>query len=310
MSRNMAGVALITSLILLSVITLLVMAMTTRQQLDLQRATHFGHAAQALWYSHSAETWAKRVLNSDDKEVDSLHDNWAVSVPPMAIEEGLVAGSIVDLQSRFNLNNLLQAGKPHPPSVAHFQRLLTRLDIDPTWVPALLDWLDEDSTESPSGAEDSYYANLQPPYRAANALMADPSELRLVRGVDDRAYSRLRPFICALPATTGININTAPPLVLDTITENHALDVDAIISDRERSAINDSNQLKRYFPTSTLTAGPAQEPPWQSAGLVIASRYFQMTTEVRLGVSRQRRVIRLFRNGQDTVSLNQSPVTD
>ena len=47
-----------------------------------------------------------------------------------------------------------------------------------------VDWLDEDIDPRPnSGAEDDYYMLQNPPYRAANRLMASASELRLVKGM-------------------------------------------------------------------------------------------------------------------------------
>lgn len=299
MNKRMAGVALITSLLLLSVITLLVLAMTTRQQLDLQRSAHLSHAEQSYWYALSAVNWARRVLNSDDRGVDSEHDNWGGKVSTLAIEQGTMAVSIIDLQGRFNLNNLLQADEPHPVSVARFKRLLTQLDINSPITPALLDWLDEDTTETPGGAEDRYYATLKPPYRAANRLMADPSELRLVRGVNEEIYAKIRPHITTLPVVTGININTASPPVLASLAANNELDVNSVIAGREKNAFSNIKLFKTYLPMTTDESA--------TDGLVVASSYFLLTTDVTLGVAHQRRHTRLVRDEQTTTSLNQSP---
>jgi len=296
------GVALITSLLLLSIITLLVLALTTRQQLDIQRNTHLAHVEQAHWYALSAENWARRVLNSDDQAVDSLNDNWAVSVAPLAIEQGLVAGSISDLQGRFNINNLLQNGKTHPLSRARFQRLLTHLAIDDAFIPALIDWLDPDSTEIAGGAEDRYYNTLQPPYRAANQLMSDISELRLVRGVNHDIYAKLLPFITALPVPTEINVNTAPAAILQTLADDNDLDVESVIRHREQQAFQTVNDLKPYLKEAGADDQSALD------GLGVSSRYFLVTTDVSLGVARQRHQTLLRRDNQGTVSLTRSPV--
>jgi general secretion pathway protein K len=65
----------------------------------------------------------------------------------------------------------------------------------------------------PGGAEDNAYLQAKIPYRTANALMADASELRAVAGVAPALYTRLAPFICALPVAelSPININTLLP---------------------------------------------------------------------------------------------------
>jgi general secretion pathway protein K len=296
------GVALITSLLLLSVITLLVLALTTRQQLDIQRNTHLAHVEQSHWYALSAENWARRLLNSDNQVVDSLNDNWALSVTPLAIEQGTVAGSISDLQGRFNINNLLQNGKIHSLSRARFQRLVTELKIDDMFIPALIDWLDPDSTEITGGAEDRYYNTLQPPYRAANQLMTDISELRLVRGVNQDIYAKLLPFVTALPVPTEINVNTAPAAILQTLTDDNGLDVASVIHHREQRAFSTVNHLKPY-----LKEAGANDPSALD-GLGVSSHYFLVTTEVSLGVARQRHETLLWRDKQGTVSLTRSPV--
>ncbi len=104
---------------------------------------------------------------------------------------------------------------PWEISIARFSLLLGALDIDPSLLPALLDWLDADSeTRFPGGAEDDYYLDLDAPYRAANRRFAHVSELRLVRGVDAATYDKLAPFVTVLPVRTDINVNLAPIEVL------------------------------------------------------------------------------------------------
>jgi DNA uptake protein ComE-like DNA-binding protein len=48
---------------------------------------------------------------------------------------------------------------------------------------ALLDWMDTDTTPRQSGAEEDYYAGLNPPYRPRNGLPDSLEELLLVKGV-------------------------------------------------------------------------------------------------------------------------------
>ncbi|MET0364324.1 MAG: type II secretion system protein GspK, partial [Sphingobium sp.] len=57
------------------------------------------------------------------------------------------------------------------------------------------------------------YQGATVPFRTANTLMADPSELRVVAGMTPDIYSKLRPWLCALPVAelSPININTLLP---------------------------------------------------------------------------------------------------
>ena len=112
-------------------------------------------------------------------------------------------------------------GAPPPPlnpqqvATARFVLLLRALEIEPKIVPAILDWLDPDQdTSFPNGAEDDYYSKLNPPYRTADRRFADPSELLKVRGITPAIYAKLRPYVTVLDQPTAINVNTAPPAVL------------------------------------------------------------------------------------------------
>ena len=55
------------------------------------------------------------------------------------------------------------------------------------------------------------------PYREAKRGFVHVSELRLVKGVNADVYGALAPHVCALPAGTRINVNTATPPVLMTL---------------------------------------------------------------------------------------------
>jgi len=48
---------------------------------------------------------------------------------------------------------------------------------------AIIDWMDSDDSERPSGAESAYYGGLTPPYQAKNGPLATLAELLLVKGV-------------------------------------------------------------------------------------------------------------------------------
>ena len=295
MNHRSRGVALITALLLLSVVSLLLVTMTTGQQLDIQRTSHLAHNQQGRWYGLSAENWAKQVLSDDDSNIDSLLDDWATDVPVMPIEQGAVAGQITDLQSRFNLNNLVQNNQPDTLSIHRFERLLNLLDITEHITPVLIDWIDPDLDVTPGGAEDSYYTNLRPGYRAANRPMADVSELRLLSGITSEIYDKLQPYITTLPVTTAININTAPGVILATLTDDNQLDIDAALDYRQQQAftsVKSINQFNRNL-----------DQPIQVSGLSVASNYFQLVTQVSLGVSSQSRYTLIRRDNRSSATV-------
>jgi general secretion pathway protein K len=231
------GVALITALLVVSLATMIAVAMATRQHIDVRLTGNLVHGEQAYDYALGAEAWARVILRRDSTQSDhdSLDEDWATALPPLPVVGGQVSGRIEDMQGRFNINNLaMKNGKDSEADVAYFRRLLELLKLDPALTDALLDWIDADiDVRFPDGAEDENYLLAPIPYRAANRPLVDPSELRLVKGFDANAVRLLEPYVTALPQRTSINVNTAPPVVLLALNKDLTQsDVDAMIAGR------------------------------------------------------------------------------
>lgn len=242
MRRQQQGVALITAVLIVALVTAAAVAMASRQQVDIRRSANIFSNDQAYLFALGAEDYARNVLAWDadptkgSPGVDHLGEDWAqtVSVP---VEGAMLSGTVHDLQGLINLNALVSSGGTvNPERMEHFKRLLRQLDLNESIANAVVDWLDADSVPLAfDGAEDEYYMLQDPPYRAANSSMKSVSELRLIRGVDNEAYQRLIPFVTALPAhDTKINVNTAPAEVLAALVGSVApADGDAIVEQRE-----------------------------------------------------------------------------
>jgi general secretion pathway protein K len=249
--RRQNGVALVTALLVVSLATVAAVAMVTRQQVDMRRIGNLLNGEQAYAYAIAAESWAQVILRRDqeESEYDSLGEDWATALPPIAVEGGFVNGHIEDLQGRFNINNLIEdEGEPadedlsvNEESLAYFRRLLDVLGLEQTLAPPLLDWLDADiNTRFPDGAEDDTYLLAEPPYRAANRRMVSISELRLVKGFTPEVIAVLEPHVTALPEATVININTATPAVLRALHQDlDDSDVERLIADRGEKGYED-----------------------------------------------------------------------
>ena len=249
--KRQRGVALVTALLVVSLATVAAVAMVTRLQVDMRRTGNLLNGEQAYAYAIAAESWAHVILRRDQKEsdFDSLEEDWATALPPIAVEGGFVNGHIVDLQGRFNINNLIEDdGEPteaeaavNAEELAYFERLLEVLDLEAALAPALLDWLDADiNSRFPDGAEDDTYLLADTPYRAANRPMVSISELRLVKGFTPEVVAVLEPHVTALPEETVININTATPAVLRAL--HQELDdsgVEELIADRGEDGYED-----------------------------------------------------------------------
>lgn len=228
------GIAIVTAMLVIALGTITMVAIASRQQLVFQRERNEGTIVLARDLAVSGERFAAALLYRDRQDAlrentDSLDDDWAQTIPPVPIDEtAAIQGCIVDMQGRFNLNNLVDAeGNAVLAAVEQLQRLLAELGIELGKAQAIVDWLDADVNASvPDGAEDDYYSGLDPAYRAANAPMISASELKLVKGFSQAVeeeredYERLLPHVATLPsagAPTAVNVNTATPEVIASI---------------------------------------------------------------------------------------------
>lgn len=273
------GVALITALLVVSLATVIAVAMATRQHIDVRLTGNLIHGEQAYAYALGAEAWAQVILRRDSTQSDhdSLDEDWATALPPLPVEGGQVSGRIEDLQGRFNLNNLaLKDDKNGNADVEYFRRLLEILKLDPALTDALLDWMDADiNVRFPNGAEDENYLLGAIPYRAANRMLVDPSELRLVKGFDADAVRLLEPYVTALPQRTRINVNTAPPVVLLALNKEFTQsDVDAMITGRGE---NGYATVQDFMGQDALAGRELGEP------IDVKSNFFLVHTDVIIG---------------------------
>lgn len=232
---SQSGVAIITALLVVALGTITVVAITSRQQLDLQRERNEALIQSARSFANAGERFASSLLFIDHEaglreNTDSLDDDWAQTIPPISIEQMLMQGCIVDMQGRFNLNNIVNAeGEQDPVQYEILRRLLAELGIEVVKAEAILDWVDKDFNATiPDGAEDDYYTGLTPPYRTSNGSFSSVSELQLVKGFspsveeEKEDYELILPHVAALPTINGqtqVNVNTATPEVIASLSE-------------------------------------------------------------------------------------------
>lgn len=245
------GVALVTALVVIAIVTSLAAAVSLGQQVWLRQVQNQQDRVQAAQVEVAALDWALAVIANDTRTsnvTDHLAEDWALSVPPIPVEGGLVRGVITDAQGRFNLNNLLRGNNVSAVDVAVLQRLLRQLEIDPAVTEAVLDWIDADGVARPGGADDLDYLRMTPPYRAANQPFASVEELRMVAGFDAISVEALLPFVTALPVTTSINVNTAPVEVLSAAVNVPQDQLRKLVDERVTKPIKSMSDLQAYLP--------------------------------------------------------------
>ncbi|MEW6177789.1 MAG: type II secretion system minor pseudopilin GspK [Pseudomonadota bacterium] len=298
MSRQ-RGVALITVLLVVAIVTVVSAAMVARQQLSIRATSNQLQARQAWHYALGGEALAQAILARDLKggepgaaAIDHLLEPWAQPLPAFEIDQGEILVRIEDLAGRFNLNDLLRDQQPNPAAVEQFRRLLLRLQISAPYAERLLDWIDPDQQPSGElGAEDNVYLGLDTPYRSAGRRLHDLSELRLLLDMREEDFQRLAPYVVALPPNVPLNVNTASAMVLSSLSDNLSL-----------GAAESLVELRRAAPFRNSAAFLAQPAlagtTLQGTALAVGSQFFQATSEVRLG-DRRLALVSLLQREQD-----------
>jgi general secretion pathway protein K len=244
------GVALITVMLILTLIVIISTSMINRQAIDIRRSANILNTDQALMFSWGIEDWARHLLITDGKksQMDHLDENWAQVLPPISVDGGQIGGRLEDLQSRYNLNNLwLIKQRSKKKSDWQYEedvcrRLLLEAKVEDVLVEALIDWMDkDDDTTGLNGAEDGEYLNQDIPYRSANGLLSSLSEVALIQGFTHKSLEKLQPLFTTLPIYTPINVNTADAQVLSALSPNISDDVvTLVIKHREENPFKSS----------------------------------------------------------------------
>ena len=107
-AKKQRGIALITVLLIIALITIIAAEMAVRLQMQIKRVSNIGNNQQAYWYAVGGESLAKLVLDEAYKEDNGrlhLQQPWAVEEMTYPLEGGaVITGSIKDLSSCFNIN--------------------------------------------------------------------------------------------------------------------------------------------------------------------------------------------------------------
>jgi len=262
--RRQRGLALLMAMLIVVIGTTVAVSIVHEEKFTIRKTAHIQLMDRAALYAIGLEDWARIYLkkDSEDSDTDSLDEEWAIAIPGLPIEGGYLTGYVEDEQARFNLNTLVVS----EIALNRFRRLCDNLDVDDTFIPALMDWIDEDfDIRYPDGMEENYED-----YRVANREMADISELLLVQNVTPEIYEKLKPHITALPGTSTINVNTMSEVILQSLAPD--VDLSDFIEQREDDVFeNVADFIERL------------QIPVEADGLSVDSRFFRTHGQVLQG---------------------------
>ncbi len=292
--RFQKGVAVITVLLALAIAALISSEVIMRVYAGMKRSENQMNAQQAREYALGGEAWARQRLAVDyekdkQRQVDHFREEWAMPAQTLDIDGGFIEIEIYDMQSRFNLNNMVDdKGQIIQEKVSILARLLSRLGANASYAELAARWA--------SYADDTnnVYGSKELPYRAGDTQFGSVSELRLLLDMDLIHYRKAAPFLSALPvADVPININTAPEAVLAAL-------VKADPGDRLRAFIQQREQQEEGFQSSEMFINQVigNGEGVKKEDLSVSSDYFEVRVRTEYNGKRAHLISTLYRDSE------------
>ncbi|MFC7290358.1 type II secretion system minor pseudopilin GspK [Hirschia litorea] len=221
------GAALITALLIVSVMSVTALSVIESLRFSMKLSGNMAQREQARLYALGAEQLAIATINAarklspqgEEKRYPAL-DEWTRTPLLFPIDGGSIKGKVEDGSNCFNLNAVVRLGEGERVIVADGENIkrLARL-FEYTGVSlgesvglanSIADWIDTNNTPEYGGAEDPDYSIQQPPYRTSATLLADVSELKVIKGFTPEMVDKMAPWLCARPnmKLSPLNINT------------------------------------------------------------------------------------------------------
>jgi len=217
--KNERGAVLLTTLLLMTVMAALAVAIMDDIRFSVKRAILVQTSEQMDWFILGAESFAANWLTQNTEGNQIVLNQFILAGAPISLPldaeqpDGVININIQDGRNCYNVNRLADL-KTVKQSRQELTSLLSFMDFDNfeaiSISARIQDWVDADIVPLQGGAEDFTYSNKSPPYHAANTMMVDISELRSIEGINEEIYRRLQPFLCARPdkKPNKINVNS------------------------------------------------------------------------------------------------------
>lgn len=278
MTTRDRGAALILAMLVAALAATVAVALAGDQQRWLADVGNRRDQVQAQSLALAGVQWARQILQEDTRagSLDYLGEIWSFPLPPTPIANGSIEGRIEDAQGRLNLNNVVVDGAAGNVERARLAQLFRTKGVDAKTLEALADWIDNDSSTRPNGAEDDFYALRTHGALAANAPLLRSAEFTLVRGASPEAWAALTADVAALPPGTQLNVNTASADVLAAAIPDLAGEkLASFMAERARRPFSTQAELRERLPRGVALP--------EGSSFAFASSYFLVSVKSRQG---------------------------
>ncbi len=256
------GFILVVVLSMVMMLSVLLLGFNYTSRINLRTMDDFQKSLQALNCARAGLNIAiAAVRDTNDVHTNKVVPNLLLGENTFELGNGKCSITIAGENGKLNVNRLKdQSGQPSRTAIEQLLRLIDRLNqesagqsrIDYSLVPSVIDWTDNDDqvTHLPfirlenSGAESSYYNQLNTPYGCKNAALDATEELLLVKGITPEIFSRIRSYV-TVHGDGKINVNYASKYVIESLSgEMDAALAQMIIEQRKIKPFDSITELR------------------------------------------------------------------
>lgn len=297
--RRPRGAALLIAMSLLVLVSTLAAGMVWQQHRAIQVEAAERARTQAAWILNGALDWTRLILREDARSggPTALSEPWATPLAEarlstfLAIDkdhntdsgpDAFLSGSIVDLQSRYNLRNLVDGNKVTEAELAALQRLCQAAGAPTDTAQRIAEGL-----RAAWGGGDT---------QSAGAPLAPRTvaELKWL-GIDPAVLDRLEAFIVLLPVRTTVNLNTADAEVIAAVSPGlDAGAAQALVQTRQRGAFKSVEIARSRVSPPTLI---------DPRNVGVNSNFFEVRGRLRLDERALEERSIVERRGRDVVTI-------
>jgi general secretion pathway protein K len=275
-ARRARGAALLIAMSLLVLVTTLAAGMVWQQHRAIQVEAAERGRTQSAWILNGALDFARLILREDARTggPTALSEPWATPLAEARLStflatdkdhnadsgpDAFLSGAIVDLQSRYNLRNLIEANKVVEAELLALQRLCEAAGAPTDTAPRIAQGL---------------LAAWNPGTAQGAATPLAPRTMAQLQwlGVDPEVIERLEKFVVLLPIRTPVNLNTADPEVIAAVTGLDAGAAQALVQARQRTA----------FKNMDIAQKMASAKPLDPKNVGVNSNFFEVHSRIRL----------------------------
>jgi general secretion pathway protein K len=251
---------------------------------------------QAAWVLIGALDWSRLILREDGRSgsassgTDNLSEPWAVPLEEArltsflagdknvsadeldGLPDAFLSGRIVDAQSKLNVMNLVENGKPVLASVASFTKLFELLGLPTQEVMVMTSALQRAKPAPPNPATGGVAAVAPTDDRNAPLIPQQLAQIAWL-GVSPSTAAALEPYATVLPKTTKLNVNTASAEAL------FAAVPELDLAGARRMVLQ---RATGYFKSAADALPSTGTQPFNTAALGVSTEFFEVHGRLRL----------------------------